>query len=205
MQYAQFQLFSLKYQTLQRPKKSTLSSSSDTTEWNNPFLVNQIRAPIFKLDPMLNILFPLFYPVQNLCVRVWKRGRGGRKSGSLFVFYSTELPLYTMHSKEHSSWKSADCIPHFAFMYSPEQFITFPTSSSEISKGTSCQWTSGQLSVHIGMHHYFLVLFWAWQNRCYLIKTFTKTHKPWANCMGQDRTVILDILSLVYLQSWAYF
>lgn len=39
-------------------KKSTLSNSSDTISWNNPFVVKQIRAPIFKRDPMLNMLLP---------------------------------------------------------------------------------------------------------------------------------------------------
>lgn len=57
---AQFQLFSLKYQTLQRQKKFTLSSSSDTTSWNNSFLVDEMRAPFFETDPMFNMLLPLF-------------------------------------------------------------------------------------------------------------------------------------------------
>lgn len=41
-------------------KHSLLSSSSDTTSWNNPFLVNEKTTSIFEPDPMFNVLLPLF-------------------------------------------------------------------------------------------------------------------------------------------------
>lgn len=41
-------------------KNSLLSSSSDTTSWNNPFLVNKKTTSIFEPDPMFNVLLPLF-------------------------------------------------------------------------------------------------------------------------------------------------
>lgn len=41
-------------------KNSLLSSSSDTTSWNNPFLVNEKTTSTFQPDPTFNVLLPLF-------------------------------------------------------------------------------------------------------------------------------------------------
>lgn len=38
----------------------SLSSSSDTTSWNNPLLVNEKSASIFEPDSALDVLLPLF-------------------------------------------------------------------------------------------------------------------------------------------------
>lgn len=136
-----------------RDQKNPPSLAAATPQsWNNPFLVKPNQSSYFQAGSNVQYTISSVSPCsESLCENVGK-GEGKKKEWGSLCFYSTELPLYTIHSKEHSSWKSAKTVsPHFAFMYSPDQFIKFPTSSSDISKGTSCQWTVGQLNIHIGM------------------------------------------------------
>lgn len=102
-------------------------------------------------------------PLDSVCVRV-EEGRAAKSMGlSLLWQYRT--------ATVHNAFQGAGKIPagklrqpdpSLCLMCSPDQFITFPSSSLKTSRATSCEWTSGHLSFYVGMHHYVLVLLvWA--------------------------------------------
>lgn len=142
IQYAQFQLFSLKYQTLQRQKKIPFSPAAVTQQAETIHSLWTRR----RLQLSSQIQRSMCYFLCFNQFRMWKAvgGREGeRRPAGLSSSARTALaPCAAAHSCAQCGLQlkcGMDRIPNFVFTRSPGQFAAFLLVSSKKPHATSCQ------------------------------------------------------------------
>lgn len=139
-------------------KNSLLSSSSDTTSWNNPFLVNEKTTRFSSQIQCSTCYFLCFNQF-----RMWKAagGRAGKgeemRPAGLSGLARTALASFTAAHSGAQHRLQLECgmnrIPYFVCTHSPSQFTAFLLVSFKNPHATSCQCS------YLGFH-YVLILFY---------------------------------------------
>lgn len=145
IQYAQFQLFSLKYQTLQRQKKIPFSPAAVTQQAETIHSLWTRRQLQFSSQIQCSTCYFLCFNQ----FRMWKAagGRAGkgeeRRPAGLSGLARTALAsCAAAHSCAQHRLQlecGMDRIPYFVCTHSPSQFTAFLRVSSKNPHATSCQ------------------------------------------------------------------